>query len=270
MVSSLSVDVLIIDDSVVDLRLLMHMMETQDLTFAVAEDALSGFDKAKELLPGLILLDVRMSGMDGYQLCRLLKSNPATRHIPVIFLTAATDLQERLYGFRAGGVDYISKPFSPEEVLARVGVHLDLARRRLDESVATDETGSTHPVSRAAVLVAAAQKELRQRMQSPPKLEELASSLRTSRRQLSQAFQQFCGMTVFEWLREERWRRAHALVVGTELSVSAIGEATGFATPANFTRGFRERFGYSPRELRANVDRSASVVGAVLAPSQRE
>ena len=115
MVSSLSVDVLIVDDSVVDLRLLMHMMETQDLTFAVAQDPFSGFDKAKELLPGLILLDVRMSGMDGYQLCRLLKSDPTTRHIPVIFLTAASDLQERLYGFCAGGVDYISKPFSPEE-----------------------------------------------------------------------------------------------------------------------------------------------------------
>ena len=120
MVSSLSVDVLIVDDSVVDLRLLMHMMETQDLTFAVAQDPFSGFDKAKELLPGLILLDVRMSGMDGYQLCRLLKSDPTTRHIPVIFLTAASDLQERLYGFCAGGVDYISKPFSPEEVLAQV------------------------------------------------------------------------------------------------------------------------------------------------------
>ncbi len=270
MVSSLSVDVLIVDDSVIDLRLLVHMMGAQELTFAVAQDALSGFDKAKELLPGLILLDVRMSGMDGYKLCRLLKSDPMTEGIPVIFLTAASDLQERLHGFRAGGVDYISKPFSPEEVLARVGVHLNLARRRLGEVVATDEPAPGHPVSRGASLVLDAQKKLRQRMQSPPRLEELAASLRTSRRQLSQGFQRFCGMTVFEWVRDERWRYAHALVVGTELSVSAISDQAGFSTAANFTRGFRERFGCSPRELRADIDRRVPVIGSVLGPSQRK
>jgi DNA-binding response OmpR family regulator len=267
---ALSVDVLIVDDSVVDLRLLMHMMDERELTLAVAQNGFSGFDKARELSPGVILLDVRMPDMDGYQLCRLLKSDTKTRHSPVIFLTAASDLQERLYGFRAGGVDYISKPFSPEEVLARIGVHLDLARRRLGGSGATDERGSGGPVSRGALLVAAAQKELAQHMRSPPKLEDLASSLRTSRRQLSQSFLRFCGMTVFEWVREERWRRAHALVVGTDLSVSVIGEETGFSTPANFTRGFRERFGFSPRELRANVDRGASVIGSNPTPAQRE
>jgi len=164
--SALSVDVLIIDDSAVDLRLLMQMMSVQDLTFSVAQNARRGLEQAKEMLPGLILLDVRMPDMDGYTLCRLLKSEPLTRHIPVIFLTAASDLQERLSGFLAGGVDYISKPFAPEEVLARVGVHLALADRRLSEFIASDEPRSESLVPKSALLVAAAQKELRQRMRN--------------------------------------------------------------------------------------------------------
>ena len=263
--SALSVDVLIIDDSAVDLRLLKQMMSVQDLTFSVAQNARRGLEQAKEMLPGLILLDVRMPDMDGYTLCRLLKSEPLTRHIPVIFLTAASDLQERLSGFLAGGVDYISKPFAPEEVLARVGVHLALADRRLSEFIASDEPRSESLVPKSALLVAAAQKELRQRMRNPPTLDELASLLGTNRRRLGQAFQKFCGGTVFDWFREERWRRAHDLVAGSEETVSTISDLTGFATPANFTRGFRERYGYSPRDLRANVDR-----GAVAEAESRE
>jgi len=260
--SNLPVDVLIVDDSLTDLRLLMTMMAAQDLTFSAAQNALHGLDLAKVLLPGIILLDVRMPGIDGYKLCRLLKSDPTTRHIPVIFLTAASDLQQRLRGFRAGGVDYIGKPFAPEEVLARVGVHLDLTKRRLAEFVANDTPSAQNPVSSGALLVAAAQKELRQRMRQPPNLEELASLLGSSRRRLEQTFHRFCGSTVFDWLREERWRRAHALVVGTALSVSEISDSMGFATPANFTRGFRQRFGYSPRELRATADHRAPGAGS--------
>ena len=127
-------DVLLIDDSLVDLRLLMELMTLRDLRFAVGREAERGYEQAVVLRPALILLDVRMPRMDGFTVCRRLKANPVTRDIPVIFLTAATDIEERLAGFAAGGVDFICKPFEPREVLARVGVHLELATRRIDEN----------------------------------------------------------------------------------------------------------------------------------------
>ncbi|NDF86587.1 MAG: response regulator, partial [Gammaproteobacteria bacterium] len=175
------IDVLLVDDSVTDLRLLIDLMSLRDLRLSVAQDGARGYQLAVALQPGLILLDVNLPKMDGYAVCRRLKSNPLTVGIPVIFLTAETDLDERLKGFAAGGVDYISKPFEAQEVLARVGVHLELAVRRariIDASLGT---------SLDAVLVASAQKILRDRMANPPSLEELAHQVGSNRRRLNEA-----------------------------------------------------------------------------------
>jgi two-component system, sensor histidine kinase and response regulator len=80
--------------------------------------------------PELVLLDVRMPGMDGYEVCRRLKEDPSSRDIPVIFISAGSDMADKVEGFRCGGVDYVTKPFQVEEVLARVATHLALARQR--------------------------------------------------------------------------------------------------------------------------------------------
>lgn len=117
-------DVLLIDDSVADLRLLMELMTLRDLRLSVALDAEHGYQQALLLRLGLILLDVHMPVMDGFSLCRRLKVEASLRSTPVIFLTAATDLAERLEGFAVGGVDYIAKPFDEQEVVERVGMHL--------------------------------------------------------------------------------------------------------------------------------------------------
>jgi len=132
------IDVLLIDDSVTDLRLLLELMTLRDLRFSVARDGEQGYRQAVALKPGLILLDIHMEGIDGFSICRQLKANPQTAAIPVIFLTAATDLVTRLEGFKVGGVDYITKPFNETEVLARVGVHLGLAARRVSEKEGRD------------------------------------------------------------------------------------------------------------------------------------
>src|SRR6185312_3540910 len=94
--------------------------------------------------PDLILLDVRMPNMDGYTACRLLKANPVTQDIPVIFLSGADADEERIMGLSIGGVDYVSKPFSPGELAARIQVHLNLARRH-QAPPAADEEEETHP-----------------------------------------------------------------------------------------------------------------------------
>lgn len=255
-------DILLIDDSITDLRLLMDFLSLRALRVSVATEGERGYEQAVALQPGLILLDVRMPGMDGYAVCRLLKANPRAAEIPVIFLTAATDRDERLTGFSLGAVDYISKPFDPEEVLARVGVHLRLAQRRSAVAPASDTVGADHvatQVTRDAVLVTGAQRVLLNLIQAPPTLDELARMVGSNRRRLNEAFQSLCGQPVYGWFREERLRRAHDLLMNSDTSVSVIADTLGYSTPANFTKAFRERYGCSPTELRANRFKPSSM-----------
>jgi DNA-binding response OmpR family regulator len=245
-------DVLLIDDSVADLRLLMDMMTLRDLRVSVALDGERGYQQAVLLRPSLILLDVRMPGLDGIATCRRLKSHPITQGIPVIFLTAANDLAERLEGFGAGAVDYIGKPFDVHEVMARVGVHLERVAPPQSESTVMDEDGSASAQARVDVrLVVTAQKIMRETITNPPNLDRLARLVGTNRRRLNEAFQALCGQPVFGWLREERLRQAHRLVSRTSTPFSQISQLLGYSTAANFSKAFRLRYGSSPSEMRA-------------------
>jgi len=239
-------DVLLVDDSVTDLQLLMEMMTLRDLSISVALDGLRGYQQALRLRPGLVLLDVRLPGMDGFELCRRLKENRLTQSIPVIFLTAANDLAERLEGFAAGGVDYIGKPFEDQEVLARVGVHL-LRPCHLHQNV---EHFPESSCSSDEHLVTEVQRLLRDTIDQPPGLDELSRLFGTNRRRLNEAFQSLCGQPVYGWLREERLRQAYLLVTRSVSMLSTISDHLGYSTPANFTRAFRLRYGFAPGELR--------------------
>lgn len=248
-------DILLIDDSVTDLRLLMEMMTLRDLHISVALDGTRGYQQAVMLHPRLILLDVRMPNMDGFSVCRRLKSNALTQNIPVIFLTAANDLSERLEGFAVGGVDYIGKPFEVQEVLARVGVHLVRpvmpAIASEAPSPAAGEVGEEN--RRDNALVAAAQDLLRDTVADPPGLDRLARLLGTNRRRLNEAFQSLCGQPVYGWLREERYRQAYFQVAQTATPFSIISASLGYSSAANFTKSFRVRFGFTPSEIRAGL-----------------
>ncbi len=246
----LQTDVLLIDDSVSDLRVLMDMMNLKDLRVSVALSGERGYQQAILLKPSLILMDVHMPGMNGIATCRQLKAHPAVRSIPVIFLTSANDLAERLAGFAAGAVDYIGKPFDVQEVLARVGVHLQRNLAEL-ELVATSTGDQPSEASMDVRLVVQAQQVLSQALAHPPSLDRLARMVGTNRRRLNEAFQALCGQPVFGWLREERLRQANSQVSGTHTPFSVLSEALGYSTPANFSKAFRQRFGCSPSEMRA-------------------
>lgn len=245
-------NLLIIDDSLVDLRLIMDMMVMRQIGLSVATDGKKGYYQALMLKPSLILLDVRMPGMDGFATCRMLKANPTTQLIPVIFLTAANDLDERLEGFSLGAVDFIGKPFYEAEVLARIGVHLNLMPKRTVQPT-VNEVQVPPDTKFDEVLFKAAQTTLREQIGHPPSLEALAQLLGSNRRQINEAFQACCGQPVFGWLREERLRQAHHLICRTDTPISLIGEHLGYSSPANFARAFRERFGFAPGELRRST-----------------
>ena len=130
MVDDQTETILVIDDTPTNLRVVSAFLEEAGYRVLVAEDGNDAKDVICQRSPDLILLDVLMPGPNGYETCLELKSSPKTRDIPVIFMTALSETSEKVKGFQVGGVDYITKPFQQEEVLARVKTHLVLRKLR--------------------------------------------------------------------------------------------------------------------------------------------
>ncbi|MGR9012972.1 MAG: PAS domain-containing protein [Gammaproteobacteria bacterium] len=118
--------ILIVDDTPINLGIVVESLESRGYRLVVAQDGIEGLQRAAFVKPELILLDVMMPGMDGFEVCRRLKNNADTADIPVIFMTALAETEHKITGFKVGGVDYITKPMQIEEVIARVGMHLNL------------------------------------------------------------------------------------------------------------------------------------------------
>lgn len=124
--------VLVVDDTPANLGVLLEFLGSVGFEVLVAESGRSALEQLNYGRPDIILLDVLMPGMDGLALCRRLKEDAATREIPVLFMTALTETVDKVAGFAAGGVDYVTKPVQPEEVLARVRAHLEIRRLRME------------------------------------------------------------------------------------------------------------------------------------------
>jgi len=118
--------ILIVDDMPANLEVVTSHLERQGYCAVVALGGEEGIERAEFVLPDLVLLDVMMPGLDGFETCRRLKANPRTRDIPVIFMTALADTGDKLTGFSVGAVDYVTKPLNGAEVLARIDTHLTL------------------------------------------------------------------------------------------------------------------------------------------------
>ncbi len=122
--------ILIVDDTPDNLLVLFSFLEEKGFKVLLAEDGESALQIAQSKAPDLILLDVLMPEVDGFETCRRLKEKPSTKEIPVIFLTALSETVNKVQGFKLGGVDYITKPSEQEEVLVRIQTHLNLQRMR--------------------------------------------------------------------------------------------------------------------------------------------
>ena len=121
--------VLIVDDNPTNIDLLVNTLKNS-YRLGISKNGANALEYAAKHLPDLILLDIMMPGMDGYEVCRRLKEDPATAFIPVIFITAMTETVSKTKGFELGAVDYITKPFHAAEVLARIRTHLSIEEMR--------------------------------------------------------------------------------------------------------------------------------------------
>jgi len=119
--------VIIVEDVPENLHILVELLKP-DYRVIPAKDGAAALKKiSKSPFPDLVLLDIVMPGMDGYEVCRQLKENPKTQHIPVIFITAISEVMDEAKAFEIGAVDYITKPFNPLTVKARVRTHIELS-----------------------------------------------------------------------------------------------------------------------------------------------
>ncbi|HBQ98391.1 MULTISPECIES: hybrid sensor histidine kinase/response regulator [unclassified Roseofilum] len=136
--SKVLADLLIVDDTPNNLRLLSSMLTEKGYKVRKAIDAKGALKAIEVLKPDLILLDIRMPEMDGYQVCQILKADARTQDIPVIFISALDETVDKVRAFNVGGVDYITKPFQAPEVLARVATHLQI--HQLQQQLETQNT----------------------------------------------------------------------------------------------------------------------------------
>ncbi len=133
--------VLVVDDTPDTLALLHDSLDESGYTVLVATNGASAIKICHELAPDIVLLDGVMPGMDGFEVCKRLKQDLNTRHIPVIFMTGLTESEHVVAGFSAGGIDYVTKPLNPTEVIARLETHLGTARRMSQTQSALDAFG---------------------------------------------------------------------------------------------------------------------------------
>ena len=122
--------IMVIDDNPTNLRVLVDYLHESGYRTLVANSGDRALAQLERIQPDLILLDVMMPGIDGFETCRRIKGVPAATDIPIIFMTALTDMQHKLEGFEAGAVDYVTKPFQQEEMSARISTHLMIQRQR--------------------------------------------------------------------------------------------------------------------------------------------
>jgi DNA-binding response OmpR family regulator/DNA-binding CsgD family transcriptional regulator len=142
--------VLIVDDVPDNLAVLHDALDESGYTVLVATSGAAALARAEQALPDIVLLDAMMPGMDGFEVARRLKAAPQTAHIPIIFMTGLTETEHLVAALEAGGVDYVTKPIRPKEVLARMNVHMQGARQARQTRNALDAFGYASIAVRAA------------------------------------------------------------------------------------------------------------------------
>lgn len=239
--------ILLIDDAPEDIRATLVLLKTQPWRLSVASDAYNGYQRALALRPDLIVLDVLMPQMDGFSLCRLLREAPSTRQIPILFLSSANSSVERLEGLTLGGVDYISKSCEPEEVLARIRIHLQLTWREPP----ANQCELTGPALQGdEIVLRAAMRLIGNQLDDMPSLAKIAQKVGTHEKRLSRIFREHLGMTVFAYISDARLRRGQELLAVSSMSIQDVAELVGFRSACNFTTAFGQRLGMTPSQFR--------------------
>lgn len=218
-----------------------------------------GLKAVRAEMPDVVISDVMMPGLDGYDLCRAVKSDPETDFIPVILLTARADSKSTSYGLEGGADDYLSKPFSPSELLLRIR-NLLLSRARLKARFVSEtarkpspQPTPTAPESAQELLLERLQRVLdRESQESSFDAVDLAGKLGMSRAQLYRRIKEAFGVTPSEMIVRFRLELAAKMLLQRTGNVGEIAYAVGFKNLSHFVKRFREQYGQTPAAYAAS------------------
>jgi len=223
-----------------------------------ARDGQEGLEKAKKLLPCLVLSDVMMPRLDGIQMLDLLKNDPATSHIPVILLTAKHSVESQIEGLNYGADYYITKPFQMPLLQASIS-NLISRRKKLFQSL--QEKGTAEPEFDYSTISAYDKAFLEKVIaivaeklsDSTFNVDEFADSIAMSRSGFFRKFKSLTNLAPVEFVREARLRKAKELFQGGNDNVSEVAYSVGFTTPRYFSTCFKAEYGQTPREYLASI-----------------
>ena len=255
--------VLIVDDNN-DIREYLRTILQDKYQVFEAEDGQKGLALAQEQVPDIIISDVMMPVMNGLEFCQNIKMNEITSHIPVILLTARALNSHQIEGYKSGADAYITKPFQPDLLLARIGNllrnrHLlkDLwgtssnAPKKEDKTATTENTPLSSEGTRENAFISRFKKVVEERMtDSELSVETIGSELGLSRVQLYRKVKALTGSSPVDLLRKARLNKAQQLLQATDLSVSEIAYQVGFTSPSYFTKCYKDEYGKVPGDSR--------------------
>jgi DNA-binding response OmpR family regulator len=231
----------------------------QDYTIYFGNDGQEGIDIALESIPDLIITDVMMPLKDGYELCKTLKADELTSHIPIIILTAKVDLESRLEGLEKGADAYLDKPFHKKELIIRIQNLLELRQNLQRHFLSVAGLSKSVPSSISSSELVLKENVFIQKVTAivEKHLEDLEFSVKQfckeigmSRSQLHRKISALTGLSPNKFIRHIRLGKAKALLQNSELTINTIAYKTGFNGQNYFGRIFKSEFGMTPMEWR--------------------
>ncbi len=248
---------LIVEDNK-DVVQYLRSLLTHDYQIEVAGNGFEGLKKAIDVIPDLVISDVMMPIMDGIAFCKKLKSDLRTSHIPVVLLTARTDVESKMVGLIAGADVYLAKPFNRKELFVRIK-KLIVLRKTLQErykAIATlpylDQHSGGHILHKEDTFMQKVRQMLEVHLSEEEfGIAELCRALAMSRSQLYRKFAALTDTSVHHFIRKLRLAKAKELLLTTKLNVSEVAYDTGFKNPSHFSRVYSEEFGIAPSKARS-------------------
>lgn len=238
---------LIVDDNE-DFRIFMRYSLELQYRVKLAVNGNEAWEMMQEELPDLVISDVMMPQMDGNELCRLIKQDKRTAHIPVILLTARQNTEAKLEGLQTGADDYVTKPFNMTILVLRIRKQIELSRyHRVTQGMIDPAPSEIVITSLDEKLIEKAIKYVEDNMsRTELSVEELSRELGMSRVHLYKKLLQITGKTPIEFIRVIRLKRAAQLLRESQLHVSEVAFEVGFNNPKYFSRYFKDEFGVLP------------------------
>jgi signal transduction histidine kinase/DNA-binding response OmpR family regulator len=254
---------LLVEDNA-DVRKYVKESLTEEYFVEEASNGEEGIKRAEEIIPDLIISDIMMPLMDGYEMTRLLKNNEKTNHIPVILLTAKSDQESKFEGLETGADDYLVKPFNIKELKIRIR-NLIVLRKKLQEvyskistflpggnspAAGGQLTEQSHPISKVNEKFARHAAEVVQKHLSEEDftIEDFSREVSMSRTQLHRKLKAITGKSASRYIRSIRLAIAKTMIEQEEGNISEVAYSVGFSSPTYFSKCFKDEFGYSPSE----------------------